>query len=174
MIPEPYNYILAAFGLDFEGSLRFQMKNCQRRTVSFSGRMSIGNTSKELLEAFRIQVGFGQIRKGHEGTEVAEKTYQWELNVEDMRLHLPKIEPHLALKQEQARLLIRAYEILKTQNHYVRLPVNQRGLMYTVEEFEELLYIHTRMCELNRKPLQRRPELTAAEKLLIQLRGRRL
>jgi hypothetical protein len=174
MIPEPYNYILAAFGIDFEGSIRFQMKNVQRRTVSFHGRMSIGNTSKLLLEGFKEQVGFGQIRKGAEGTLIAEKTHQWELSVEHMRLHLPKIEPHLILKQEQARLLLRAYTILKTMDYYVHLPVSSRGSMYTVEEFEELLYIHTRMRELNRKPLQRRPELTEAEKLLIQLRGRRL
>jgi hypothetical protein len=175
MIPEPYNYVLAAFGIDFEGSIQLNRRiKPKTHTIRYDSQITIEGTSRELLVAFKDAIGFGHFFPSRTNREEGAETQRWTMNVQEMREILPKIEPYLTAKQEQAHYLIRAHAILKTREQMDSLSHEDKQGMYTLEETEELDFLHDRMRELNERPFKKMSPLTDTEKLLLIFRRKGL
>lgn len=160
-------YQLAAFSIDFEGTVSLGKSTNPCGTVSYRPRVNIFNTSKPLLVAFMKCVGFGHVTDSpsYGNGEDAAGIYYWKLTAAGIREHLPKIASYLVLKQLQADLLLRAFDYIKTDR------AKAKGLQRPQDDTYALEDIFQELAVLNAKA-HTRQILTDAEKFLIQLRKR--
>jgi hypothetical protein len=162
--------MMAAIGIDFEGTIGLNRRDKGTGIHRFTTTVSISGTSKELLESFKERIGFGHCFPATVQKEKSSPTWRWVLFVSEIKLLLPKIEPFLVLKQEQAKHVTRALQILKSRAEMNSLKTPNQEDQYTLEEYEELNYIWARVTELNAKPFTRLPDMTDSQKLLSLFR----
>lgn len=149
MLPEPYNYILAATSLDFEGSIGLSKSVAKSGTIYYQPRVDLYNTSKELLIVFRDRIGFGKVsQEGYYTSEDRAPAYRWFLLVDQIRDQLQHIQPYLTLKSEQGILVIEAAGLIqqkaKGNNHSDQ---NQN--------LDRLHSVFVKLAELNQDPSSR-------------------
>jgi hypothetical protein len=167
MIPEPYNYILAAFGLDFEGSIGLSLSKTVHETYSFRPTVRVHNSSLKLLKAFEVRIGFGYVNPNPSASsDVQSPMYTWRMQSKTIREVMPKIIPHLTLKREQGELLLEAFQYINPRGTKIRYTRNSDS------RTQSLLEIYRKLAYLNEKPFRKQPELTDAEKLLKAFRQR--
>lgn len=108
-------YELAAFAIDFEGSISLAGGTTRCRTPRFEPMISITNTSKMLLRSFYRDVGFGVVLPDPRlpSQENRALSYIWKMTAFDIRQHLRSILPYLVLKLKQAQLMIEACGIIQ-------------------------------------------------------------
>lgn len=165
-------YEFVAYVIDFEGSIGLQRRCSSKNVPSYSPVISVTNTSQELLKKFQYRVGFGKVNNGFDRNGKA-RIYWWVLHVDKIKVHLPLIEPHLCLKREQAQLVLRTFEIMKSLSEIKPLIRNlEPGTLYSKEEYAELDSIYERIRFLNLRPSWKQSPETEAEKLLREFRRR--
>lgn len=167
MLPEPYCFMFAAIGIDFEGSISLHRSKVKDR-LKFTVEITISGTSKILLSSFQTKVGFGYVYSNENDTTYRSEVYNWRLRRIEIRKYLPLIKPHLVLKQEQANLTLEALTIIKAKQKIMK----NSGSRRSEEDTDKLDILYDKMKLLNKCSMYKQPEKTDSEKLFIELRKR--
>ncbi len=145
-------YEFIALAIEFEGCISIGKTINKYDTISYSVKVGVQNTSKELLEYFKEKAKFGTIIGPviHENNKHKD-SYNWRMNKKEIIEHLPKILPYLIIKQRQAELIIEIYNITYSKRKYYKLSNKSRHEMYTWEEQLTMELIYKECKELNKK-----------------------
>lgn len=136
-LPKPLIFMWVAGIFDCEGYFGVSHSRAPRTALGarWSPTMCVSNTSILFLKTIQERVGMGWMAN-QPANEATNARQSWRLHFKqnDMRILLPQIIPFLIIKKEQARLLLKALNILALSH----------GDKYT-----ELEQIHDQICALN-------------------------
>lgn len=156
MKPQLLDVWLAAL-IDGEGSIMLgkrtysgNQRNIKRRQLHFRAVVSICNTDHRLIDALVQRTGIERVYRHRVGgdprTPRKRSMWTWRLANDDIRKWLPRVRPHLILKQKQADLLLEALSIKQqiTPGNEGFLPKNRIGLTNRLKEiYEEIRKLNT-------------------------------
>lgn len=146
--------------IDGEGCIAiFESKN---RTYYHS--VTVGMTSKALpiLDQLKQKYG-GTMTKTREATERWDAAHAWAVFGDEATSVLREIQPHLVLKEEQARIALKVAEIKASlPARWTKPDADQRARKWTEEASDRCAILKRRMHELNAKgpqePTTRSPD----------------
>lgn len=130
--------------IDGEGSVMLNTRwdaSQRKGTLLMRPTVSVSNTDLRLLQACVDRTGIDRIY-GHKrkAPSTNKAGFTWRMNVTDIRLWGPELEPHLICKREQMRLLLDALALKAVAaNPSTRVADHQA----------QLLTIQTRIQQLN-------------------------
>ena len=156
--------------IDGEGCIYLQdstRKGQGRRAFCLVVEVGMASKARPVLEFLQKTYG-GTICKSRDATERWDAAYAWSVHGRSAAAMLRRLSPYLRLKEEQARLVLRAEEIRLSL-----IPENGTNARWTAEASTRCLTIRKRIQELNRKgpsvdPEYRKPPFKGAT--LIALR----
>ena len=127
--------------VDGEGSIMLVKRRMRHLTKTWTCRVSVTNTNRNILTVFQKAFG-GYITLGKENRERHKDCWTWKVESKMAREFLRAIRPYLRLKTRQADILFRYEKTLSTR-------IGRRGHRAKTERRRNQL--HERIVGLNRR-----------------------